>query len=149
MRFVDLKHKAGFEAAMCKYNVDPRNNSAGATIYLLTATHDCRQNLDDIIDYDGTMSVRKDALKHDWVTGGDARIIRLALNLFTAEAATAITWDSKRERYRADYTKVREYLPLSIFCGLDKILFEAALEAIRLRCRGMTSAEDEFISDCL
>lgn len=138
MKFLNEEHRDAFFDASAQYRINPMDREAGPMLYLLTASHDCRNHMDDLVKNDwGLLLVKEDALRHSWITGGDARIIRLAFNLYTGKATTALTWDKKRERYRRNTGEMEKYLPFAIFCGLDTGLFEAAMEALHLRFDGM------------
>ena len=138
MKFLSEEHKKAFFDASAQYRINPMDREAGPLLYLLTASYDCRNHLDDLVKKDrGLILVKNDALKHPWITGGDARIIRLAFNLYTGLATTAMTWDKKRERYRRNTGEMAKYSPFVIFCGLDTGLFAAAMEALRMRFDGM------------
>lgn len=138
MKFLNEEHRKAFFNAASQYGVNPMDRETGPMLYLLTASYDCRYCLDDLIENEnGLLLTKNDALKHPWITGGDARIIRLAFNLYTGNANTALSWERKRERYRTNTEEMKKYLPMTIFCGLDNRLFEAAMEALRLRRYGM------------
>ena len=96
MKFLNEEHRDAFFDASAQYRINPMDREAGPMLYLLTASHDCRNHMDDLVKNDwGLLLVKEDALKHPWITGGDARIIRLAFNLYTGKATTALTWDKK------------------------------------------------------
>lgn len=144
MRFLDSEHWKAFVDAMTRYEVSPRNTSTGVLLYLLTATYDCRCRIGDIITCEyGDVEIKDDAIQHTWVTSGDARVIRLAFNLFDGGTPTATT------RNRKNTNEVEKYLPFYIFCGLDESLREVALEALRMRFsyQPLTNYEPVYIRD--
>ncbi len=148
MKFVDENHQRAYVEAVTKYKVKPGNTEVAAVLYLLTASRDCRCRLEDLVHYSSTgLSINSEALHSKWLTGGSERLLRLAFNLFTGVAPSAMTWDTREEKYNIDTDEVMNYLPLTIFSGLDPDLFEAGLEALRLHRGRVCSHDEEYIAD--
>lgn len=136
--FYGDEHKKHFYNLLEKYNVNINDNERVALFYILTITRDCRQNFLDCYEEE-TGCVRTDALCHGWVTGSDARAIRLALNLFSGRVVTAGD-KSDIERYNLynnlgefvyNSRELFEYTPFSIF--MDTCIGRYLLEGLKLR----------------
>ena len=129
MRFLNHNHRDMFYAICRKFEVDMEVRDYVLLMFLLSAIAD-ESTVDDLVTYvgGGSLRIRKDGLSCDWVTGGDARIIRLAYHLFTHSAPTAETGK------RINVQELRNYFPLELLDGLDWDLKHVALEALRLWC---------------
>lgn len=140
MRFIDEWHKKAFFAALSEYHANRNYNEEVALLYLLTATHDCRTHMDDLMEDVDEVVIKKDATLHPWVTSSDGCIIRLAFNLFSSSCPTVPAIEPEEGRYDTVY----RYFPTQIFWCLGDELFAACLEAIRIwgRFRGVPAEED-------
>ena len=85
MEFIDDKHK-DFTYRCLERCGDGRNYSKDceyvSLFYTLGLTRDCREHIDNLFDFE-SRCVKWAALTEPWVSGADARVIRLAFNLFT------------------------------------------------------------------
>lgn len=98
-----------------------------ALIYTLGINEDCRKNINSIYDFE-TGCVKGECVNDGWVTGGSARVIRLAFNLYNGGAPTTIPIpEEDTDALAAEY---RTYLPANLFCCSYAPYF---LEAIKVR----------------
>ena len=126
--FTDANHKKIFEEYCQLYAIDPRNRDYVLLLYLL-AVIDPGPHIEDVIEHKGPGKIRikKDALRHGWVTSSDAKIIRLAFNLFNYGAPTVEGSTSEEQ-----ISELENYLPINLFTGHDERRNFAITEAIRL-----------------
>ena len=131
-KFADKVHEETFHRFCEKYSVNPHNPDYNLLFYLLSAIVN-ENHIDDLITYKGhgQVQVKTDALRHGWVTGGSARIIRLAFHLFNYGTPTAYCDDLSPEEQKEE---INNYLPMSILGGLDSRLTSVALEALTAFC---------------
>lgn len=136
--FNGKEHEDAFYSFMARYNIRPEDDERVALFYVLTITEDCRRNFTDCYNAE-ERCVKLDALHHGWVTGSDARAIRLAFNLFNAAVPTAlIESEDKSDNlydYRGDFEYNRRELlestPCSIFC--DGSIGKYLMEGLKMR----------------
>ena len=130
MYYTSEEHEKTYKALVQKYHVE-KSNEYKALFYLLSASPDIRWSLADCIEECGSsILVKEDALSHGWVTGGDARLIRLAFNLFNFGVPTAIGLEGE-----ALEDELRNCTPSHIFSGLDNNFFSAAITGLRIWAR--------------
>ncbi len=138
MIFNGNAHEEAFYQYMLAYSIRQTDPERVALIYALTITADCRKHMADLYDPEEGC-VKGDAIHHGWVTGSDARAIRLAFNLFNGFVPTALQEsDDKYDNiynhsgdFEYDGSEVRKSLPCEIFA--DGIVAEYFLEAVRIR----------------
>ena len=142
------EHERAFWQLMTQLDISPRDSERVALIYILTITEDCRNNFFDCYDKDDKC-INLDALHHGWVTGTDARAIRLAFNLFNGSAPTALNknendsynlYDNRGE-FEFDKIELLNTLPSSIFC--DSYIGRYFVEGLKLRFTYLLDMEYE------
>ena len=126
--FESKEHEQKYYELVEKYGAENRA-SYKALFYLLTSTLDIRYHLSACFGISGgEIYIKSDALRHDWVTGGDARIIRLAFNLFTGGCPT-----SGHLRGEKKEMELLKSTPAGIFFGLDETLTLVAITGLFIR----------------
>ena len=128
-KFADADHEKKFNEYIQAYNVDPKNRDYVLLLYLLAAI-DPGPHIEDMIEVrpGGGLKVKRDALRHDWLTSSDRNIIRLAFNLYNWGAPTIQNDMTSEEKIN----ELEAYLPVNLFTGHDSRRNTAILEAIRL-----------------
>ncbi len=135
-------HENAFYSLMKNLNINPGDDERVALLYVLTITEDCRNNFHDCYNQE-ERCVKKDALQHGWVTGSDARAIRLAFNLFNGAVPTALLESENKTAnlydYRGDFeynrTELLNSTPCSIFC--DGNIGKYLMEGLKMRYRAL------------
>lgn len=138
MLFNGTEHEAYFNKYIEQFGIRSGDNERVALIYTLTITADCRKHTTDLYNAEEGC-VKGDAIHHGWVTGSDARAIRLAFNLFNGFVPTALTESEDKsdnlydyqDNFEYDGAEVRKSLPCEIFA--DGSVAEYFLEAVRIR----------------
>ena len=130
IHFVDSTHETNFARFKEKYGFRDGDRDRTILFYLLAALELNEYRLADVIEDkpEGGFRLRNDVLRHDWLTSGDAKIIRLAYNCCTWDVATVPADSPTRTKNK----EMVNYMPINLFTGLDSRLGEAAREAIRL-----------------
>ena len=138
MIFNGKEHENAFFNYLKKFDISPNDSERVALIYILTITEDCRDGILDCYDPE-ERRVKQDALKHEWVTGTDARAIRLAFNLFNGGVPTSkLENDDKSKNlydqhgeFAYDEAELLASTPCSIFAygGIAEYL----IQGIKLR----------------
>lgn len=82
-------HENAFYSLIKKYSISFEDPERISLVYILTITENCRSSFYDLYDPE-TRCVKENALHNAWVTGTDARAIRLAFNLFNGAVPTAL-----------------------------------------------------------
>ena len=136
MLFKDDAHKKYFYYYLSEFNIPESDTERTSLIYALTITEDCRKHMDDCFDpIEGI--VRIDALHHGWVTGSDARAIRLAFNLFNGGVPTSLQPAAGNNLYdkHGDFVCNRDELLASTVSEIfsDGCLCRYFMQAIQLR----------------
>lgn len=89
------------------YDKPPADGEILALVYLLTLTEDLRQHFGECVNVQ-ERHIRPGVINASWVTGTDARIIRLAFNLFNGGTPT----DEDVVNYIPSYIfRYDEYMP--------------------------------------
>lgn len=140
-------HENAFYGFMKKFDISTSDDERAALIYVLTITEDCRNNILDCYDPE-ERHVKLDALRHGWVTGSDARAIRLAFNLFNGAVPTALLENEKKEKNLYDFKGDFEYdrsellnsTPCSIFS--DGSIGIYLLEGLKMRYKSLFRGEE-------
>ena len=135
-------HENYFYGLMQKFNIDIKDDERVALFYVLTITEDCRNNFLDCYDPEDRC-VRKGALHHGWVTGSDARAIRLAFNLFNGGVPTALEENENKADnlydYKGDFqydkTELLKSTPCSIFG--DGNIGKYLMEGLKMRYKAL------------
>lgn len=78
--FAGEAHKRFYEMQLA--NCKKQDRWHKALIYALGLTEDIRNHFDEVYDFEDD-SINRDSLESGWVTGMDARAMRLAFMLFT------------------------------------------------------------------
>ena len=142
IHFNGKDHENAFYAFMQKFNISPSDDERAALIYVLTITEDCRNNILDCYDPEERI-VKRDVLNQGWITGSDARAIRLAFNLFNGAVPTALQESDEKTNnlydYRGDFqynrTELLDSTPSSIFC--DGSIGKYLIEGLKMRYKGL------------
>lgn len=118
MKFFNSEHEKTYQKLVksCGVNNDAERKSL---IYLLTLTDDLRNHFEDCYN-PTTKLINSDVINSSWVTSTDAKIIRLAYNLFNWGMPTVTKGDNSDA-----------YLPINIFNAVE--YQEFLFEAIRIR----------------
>ena len=140
--FNGASHENAFYSLMKKFNVNPSDYERVALLYVLTITEDCRNHFLDCYNPEEGC-VKGDALSHGWVTGSDARAIRLAFNLFNGAVPTALHQSDEKADNLYDYrgnfvynrTELLDSTPCIIFC--DESIGKYLIEGLKIRYRGI------------
>lgn len=140
-------HENAFYGFMKKFDISTSDDERAALIYVLTITEDCRNNILDCYDPE-ERHVKLDAMQHGWVTGSDARAIRLAFNLFNGAVPTALLENEKKEMNLYDFKGDFEYdrsellnsTPCSIFS--DGSIGIYLLEGLKMRYKSLFRGEE-------
>lgn len=140
-------HENAFYGFMKKFDISTSDDERVALIYVLTITEDCRNHILDCYDPQ-EHHVKPDALQHGWVTGSDARAIRLAFNLFNGAVPTALLENEKKEKNLYDFKGDFEYdrsellnsTPCSIFS--DSSIGIYLLEGLKMRYKSLFRGEE-------
>lgn len=135
-------HENYFYSLMQKFNIDIKDDERVALFYVLTITEDCRNNFLDCYEPE-ERCVKKDALNHGWVTGSDARAIRLAFNLFNGAVPTALEENENKADnlydYKGDFqydkTELLNSTPCSIFG--DGNIGKYLMEGLKMRYKAL------------
>lgn len=135
-------HENYFYSLMQKFNIDIKDDERVALFYVLTITEDCRNNFLDCYDPE-ERCVKKDVLNHGWVTGSDARAIRLAFNLFNGAVPTALEKNENKADnlydYKGDFqydrTELLNNTPCSIFS--DGSIGKYLMEGLKMRYKAL------------
>lgn len=131
IRFIDTKHQNSYNQLCEKYAINQNSRDHVLLMYLLSAIIEADDpRINDLISKDNSgILVKDDALSHEWITEGYARIIRLAFHLYTWKAPTTSSLTEKLAE-----EELKQYLPMELLCGLDNRLTEIALESLRMLC---------------
>lgn len=107
-------------------NVAEGDDQRYALIYLLTLSEDTRINFDSCYDKDEGQygEVKIDCIHKCWVTNSDARLIRLAFNLFNGAVPTACNLQGEEK-----IDELYRNTPDDLFYGPD---IEYYFEAVRI-----------------
>ncbi len=120
-------HEKLYKSLVYKYE-KYYDNEYKVLFYLLAATSNIRAHLSDCIETNlNNVHIKTDALHHGWVTGADARFIRLAFNLYNSGIPTALDLSGE-----ALDEELNNYTPSHIFSGLDESNLKAALAGLYL-----------------
>ena len=138
VEFNGQEHKKAFFRLLSKLNISPQDSERVSLVYILTITEDCRKHFFDCYDRDDRC-VNLDVLQHGWVTGTDARAIRLAFNLFNGAVPTALNksedeWDNLYDwkgNFEYDKSELLDSTPVCIF--VDYEVGTYFIEGIKLR----------------
>ncbi len=117
MKFNSKDHENSYNQQLERCNIS-KDAERQALIYLLTLTNDLRNHFEDCYDKTNS-SINSDVINSAWVTSTDAKIIRLAFNLFNWSAPTVESGDD-----------INNYLPINIF---DTDLRDFLFEAVKIR----------------
>ncbi len=88
-----------------------------ALIYTLGLTEDIRNHINEVYDFEDDR-IKSKSLHAGWVTGTDARVMRLAFNLFT----DGIPEDGNEERYAV--SSIFGYMPSRYLCQAIMLRYE-------------------------
>jgi len=138
VKFNDDTHKEAFYKYLKELHVDINDVYRIALVYVLTITEDCRNRFYDCYDIQDRC-VKQDALHHGWVTGTDARAIRMAFNLFNGGVPTALIESGDPEDNLYDRRKQFRYLEYELLRSTPCELFGYSsecryfIEGIKLR----------------
>ena len=135
-------HENAFYSLMKDLNISQEDDERVALLYVLTITEDCRNHFLDCYD-PKERCVKGDALAHGWVTGSDARAIRLAFNLFNGAVPTALRQSDENTNNLYDYRggfaynriELLDSTPCSIFC--DGNIGKYLMEGLKMRYRSL------------
>ncbi len=119
MKFANQDHEKSYNNQLERCNIISGDAERKALIYLLTLTDDLRNHFDDCYKTDSRL-INSDVINSSWVTSTDAKIIRLAFNLFNWGTPTVAKGDNSEN-----------YLPINIFNVVE--YQEFLFEAIRIR----------------
>ena len=132
MLFADGKHKSFVLQSLKKCGDSYMDNTEYQSLfYALGITEDCRNHIDELFDFEKRLVIW-DGLEKPWVTGADARVIRLAFSLFTGTVYELEIME-KEGASKEDIIKTASlYSPVKIFSyGGDISLL--MLHAVMLR----------------
>ncbi len=118
MKFFNEDHEKSYQEQLKKCNIE-NDTERKALIYLLTLTDDLRNHFTECYDKNNRL-INSDVINASWVTSTDAKIIRLAFNLFNWGMPTVEKGD-----------KAENYLPINLFNAVE--YQEYFFEAIRIR----------------
>ena len=147
IRFNGKEHENAFYTLMQKFNISPGDDERVALLYVLTITEDCRNNILDCYNPQ-ERHVKLDALQHEWVTGSDARAIRLAFNLFNGAVPTALLENENKEKnlydfkgdFEYDRTELLNSTPCSVFS--DGSIGIYLVEGLKMRYKSLFGGGD-------
>jgi len=82
MQFIDRKHEDSYKNAVISYNIDTRDEEETSLIYLLTASEDCRVNLDDhLFNWETPTALSWNTYKEDYDFDNDEAKKYLPINI--------------------------------------------------------------------
>ncbi len=108
MKFIDQSHRQFYKTYLSKCVVKDRDHKA--LIYLLGLLDETRAHITRLFNFSND-SINPEALFDDWTTSTAQSVIRLAFNLFTADAPTASMFYAPESSIR----EMWEYLPSQLF----------------------------------
>lgn len=127
IKFKNEDHKRNYEkhVARCPYD-DCWNRSL---IYTLTMNKDLVAHIDEIYDFKKGL-VKSDCIHAPWQTDGSSRLTRLAFQLYTNNAPTAISYD-ENDNEIVDSNEFQNYLIVEMLWPMRGD-WEYVLEAIKI-----------------
>lgn len=126
--FVDPVHEENFNSCCKALNINAKGDrDCFLLLFLLSAISD-GENIGQIVTKEyGNLRIRPSVIHEGWVTGGSARILRLAFHLFNYGCPTAYDLPVEEE-----LAETRKYLPMEVLTGLDSRLSKVALNALAI-----------------
>lgn len=82
-----------------------------ALVYCLGMCEDTRNNVDEIYDFT-TGSIRTECLSEGWMTGSNAKVIRMAFNLYCNGTPSVYDYDDAEQQLK----ECRYYTVEDLFC---------------------------------
>ncbi len=126
--FADPEHEENFNSCCKALNTDVSGErDCFLLLFLLSSISDGDSIRQIVTKEYGNLRIRPSAIHEGWVTGGSARIIRLAFHLFNYGCPTANDLEGEEELW-----ETRKYLPMEVLTGLDQRLSTVALNALSI-----------------
>ena len=120
IRFADKQHEAFYLEQIQRLRDDVYHR---ALIYTLGISPDTRKHFSGLYD-PATRTIKRQAIRAPWQTGGSLKVTRLAFQLFTDSTPTAYDGDNR------DFQECFKYSVSDIFCTGYAPYF---VQAIQLR----------------
>lgn len=117
MDFMDDEHKKFTYSCLekCGDGYNYVNDGEYASLfYILGITRDCREHIDSLFDFKKRL-IKWECLTEPWVSGADARVIRLAFNLFTGTEHEIDRMDEAGMSKDKLLLKANMYTPANLF----------------------------------
>ena len=126
--FADPEHEDSFNSCCKALKTDVSGDrDCFLLIFLLSSISD-GDSIGQIVTKEyGNLRIRPSVIHEGWVTGGSARIIRLAFHLFNYGCPTANGLEGEEE-----LRETRKYLPMELLTGLDQRLSMVALNSLSI-----------------
>lgn len=126
--FADPVHAESFDSCCNALNVNVKGDRDGFLLLFLLSSISDGESIGQIVTKEyGNLRIRPSVICEGWVTGGSARILRLAFHLFNYGCPTAYDLPIEEE-----LSETRKYLPMEVLTGLDSRLSKVALNALAI-----------------